>query len=132
MIQWHFNGQSHNVIAYSYGWEWVKHHPYGKGSCNGNCLNIKEHLENTVTEYRLAYPNHPPPSFSLGPKSFADFQRLIGLTGPSYQVLQIEGRHGPIAVTTSSGPVICKVCRFKNDFGAPNQKDGGYICYMCR
>ncbi len=30
------------------------------------------------------------------------------------------------------GPVICKTCNMKNDYGEPNQKDGSYVCYGCR
>lgn len=30
------------------------------------------------------------------------------------------------------GGVTCSKCRLKNEYGAPNQPGGGYICYECR
>jgi hypothetical protein len=30
------------------------------------------------------------------------------------------------------GGCNCRKCNMKNEFAAPNQKDGSYVCYTCR
>ncbi len=48
-------------------------------------------------------------------------------------VLPLEGRQpmtlSQVVVATGC---ICKRCNSKNDFAAPNQKDGSYVCFECR
>ncbi len=46
-------------------------------------------------------------------------------------VMPLEGRQPLTAVSVSTG-CICKRCNSKNDFAAPNQKDGSYVCFECR
>jgi hypothetical protein len=115
------------------GWSWVNRQCAPTMHCQG-CSTVEEHLLNInafdrtnnmfdldvltaqmlLTE--LADHGDPP---STDPMPLAYLPRDKGL----------EKR---FTDAVSKLPVVCKKCNLKNDFGASNQADGSYICYVCR
>lgn len=44
----------------------------------------------------------------------------------------VVGPNGAIAALAPTGGCVCKRCNMLNQYAAPNQKDGTYLCYGCR
>lgn len=76
--------------------------------------------------------------------NFIDIQPLDGLGMPvegevtlqlfwPYEEEEVTGRMtAPKISVPSTAPVNCARCNMKNDYGAPNQADGTYLCFECR
>lgn len=106
----------------------------GCGSCCycgpfqiNDCTSMTEHLMrylDTLTQY---------PANGYGPHN-ARWPTIYLSNHQASKLLSEDGLIHPVAnrVVQVASSVICTKCRFKNDYGAPNQKDGSYVCYMCR
>lgn len=104
------------------GWEWQNHPDFGPSYCDGSCHNVLEHIQFTFSKFRSRYPQKDANrilAFYLRPESYRALERLSVAPARTVAVM-------------STGPVICKRCYYKNDYGANNQPDGSYVCYMCR
>lgn len=109
----------------------------------GPCRSVMEHVRKWL-EYckqigpnsygagaAIINPNWQWPVPYLNSHQANLLQQEIAMLTKGYERLQLDnGKNRVVAVST--GPVICKKCFYKNEYGANNQKDGTYVCYMCR
>lgn len=113
--------------------------PSGLG---GPCKNVSDHILHYLQFVERTHPT----SYGLRASSAGWQWPFVYLNAAQGGLLRQEiARGAPLqgleawlpksgnrVVAVSTGPVICKKCFFKNDYGANNQQDGTYVCYMCR
>lgn len=120
----------------------------GQSKCSGCGGDALVHI-NKCVEFcqKNNYPKYLWSEFYFKTKEYEELLNLLQDPGdppstdpmPGYSGIDLG--KGPVyfpkankrkAKSADDSPVICKKCNMKNDFGAPNQKDGSYICYVCR
>lgn len=123
-----------------YGWKWTKnHYPMGIDGCQDpNCSDIESHTYRSIDAFISNPANRgiskmTPVYMYWHPDSVEELRKALGDTGDPPTSRMKDAINPPLAKQIhGSVGVVCKKCNMKNEFGAPNQKDGSYVCYVCR
>lgn len=96
------------------------------------CASVTEHINNYMARVKAL-------------SQFNGYGMQVGRTVPMWpdlylNPLQADQFRREIAGGVIKGPTVavypngcnCVKCNLKNEYAIPNQKDGTYVCYMCR